>query len=66
MYACMCKHDSVYTVRSIELKFHMYITGHRWTNPIDFGEYRKNNFLHGYKKELLYITAYEVKFLNVF
>ena len=32
--------DSVQTVQSIELKFRMYITGHRRMNPIDFGEFR--------------------------
>ena len=39
VYVCMyvSEHDSVSTVDSIELKFGMYITGHRRTNPIDFG-----------------------------
>ena len=31
-------------MHSIELKFCMYITGHRRTNPIDFGEYWINSF----------------------
>ena len=48
-------------VHSIENKFGMYITGHRRTNPIDFGEYRMNIFLQEHKKEFLYIAAYEVK-----
>ena len=39
----------------------MYITGHRRTNPIDFGEYRMNSFFTGAQKEFLYIAAYEVK-----
>ena len=57
---------SIQMGHSIELKFGMYITGHRRTNPIDFGEYRMNSFLQEYKKEFLYITAYGVKFFNVF
>ena len=52
------KCSNIQTVRSIELKFGMYSTGHRRTNPIDFGEY----WMREYKKEFLYITAYGVKF----
>ena len=55
MYVCVCvyacvyvsEHDSVQTVRSNEFTFGMYITGHRRTNPIDFGEYRMNRFFTG-------------------
>ena len=44
MCVCMCvnvyesEHDSVLTVYSINLKFGMYIIGHRQTNSIVFGE----------------------------
>ena len=41
------------TVNSIELKFGMYITDHRRTNPIDFGEYRMNRFFTGVQKRIL-------------
>ena len=54
-------------VHSIEIKFGMHIIGHRRTNTIDFGVRRINSFfLHEYKKEVLYITAYGVKLLKVF
>ena len=41
----------------------MYITGHCPTFCMDFGKFRINMhfFQEKYKKELLYITAYEVK-----
>ena len=38
--------SSIQMVHSNELKFGMYITGHRRTNPIDFGEYRMNSFFY--------------------
>ena len=41
------------TVNSIELKFDMYITGHRRTNPINFGEYRMNSFFTDVQKRTL-------------
>ena len=47
-------------MQSIELKFGMRITGHRLTNPIDFGECR---LFTGVKK-ILYITAYGVNSLK--
>ena len=52
-------------MHSIEFKFGVYITGHRRTNPIDFGENRMNSFLQEYKKEFLYNTAYEINFFKV-
>ena len=36
-------------LHSIELKFSLYIMGHRWL--IDFGECRMNTFLLEYKKK---------------
>ena len=61
------EHDRVWTVHSVELKLGVYITGHRRTNPIDFGEYRmKSFFLQECKKKFWYITAYGVKFFKVF
>ena len=51
--AYVCEHDSVETVHSIEFKFGMYITAHRWTNPIDLSEYRMNNFYAGVLKRIL-------------
>ena len=68
MYACVyvSEHDIVWTVHSIELKFGIDITGHRQTNPIDFGEYRMNRFLQECKKVFLYVTAYGVKFFKMF
>ena len=54
-------------MNSIELKFGIYVTGHRQKNPIDFNEYPMDSFfLQGYEKECLYITAYEVNFIKVF
>ena len=41
-------------VNSIEFKFGMYITGHRRTNPIDFGEYRMNSSFTGVEKKNYY------------
>ena len=32
----------------------MYITGHRWTNPIDLGEYRMNSFFYRNTKGYCY------------
>ena len=40
-------------VNAIEFKFGMYIRGHRQTNPTEFGEYWKNNFLTGVQKRIL-------------
>ena len=40
-------------MHSIEFKFGMYITGHRRTNPIDFGEHRTNSFFTGVQKRIL-------------
>ena len=40
-------------MHSIELKFGMYITGHRWTNPIGFVEFRINVFFTIVKKRIL-------------
>ena len=60
------KCSSIQIVHSIELKFGMYIIGHRSTNCIDFGEYRMNSFLQEFKKEFLYIRAYGVKFFELF
>ena len=37
----------------IKLKFGMHITGHRRKNPINFGEYRMNNFFTGVQKRIL-------------
>ena len=34
------KCSNIQMVHSIKLKFGMYIIGHRFTNSIDFGEYR--------------------------
>ena len=54
-------------MHSIELKFGVYITDHRRTNPIDLGECQMYSFfLQEYKKEFLYITANEVKFFKGF
>ena len=47
------KCSNMQTVNSIELKFGRYITGHRWANSIDFGEYRINSFLTGVQKRTL-------------
>ena len=47
------KCSSIQMVHSIELKFGMYITSHRRTNPIDFGEYRMNSFFTGAQKRIL-------------
>ena len=47
------KCSSIQIVHSIELKFGMYITGHRRTNPINFGEYPMNRFFTGVKKKIL-------------
>ena len=65
VYANVSEHDSVYAVHSIEFKFGMYGTGHRQTNPIDFGEYRMNCFSRGVQKKFLYITANGVKSFKV-
>ena len=40
-------------MHSIELKFGMYNTGHRRTNPIDFDEYRIYNFFAGVQERNL-------------
>ena len=40
-------------VHSIELDFGMHITGHRWVNHIDFGEYRMFIYITGVKKGIL-------------
>ena len=57
MVMCVCvhvsEHNSVQTAHSIEIKFVMYITGHRRTNPTDFGEYRMNSFFTGVQKRIL-------------
>ena len=60
MYVCMyvSEYNSVKTIHSIEFKFGMYITGHRWTNPIDFGEYWMNSFFTGVQKRIL--THYDL------
>ena len=49
------KCSSIQTVHSIKsiLKFGMYITGHRRTNPIDFGKYPMNSFFTGAQKRIL-------------
>ena len=41
-------------VLSIEFKFRMYITGHRRTKPVDFGEYQMNCFFTGIQKRNSY------------
>ena len=47
---CVCmhvsEHDSVLPVYPIELKFGMYMTGHRRTNPTDFGKCRMYSFFY--------------------
>ena len=40
-------------VHSIELKFGMYIIGHRPTSFIDFGEQRINSIFTGAQKRIL-------------
>ena len=40
-------------MHSIELKFGMYIAGHHWTNPIDFGEYQMYSFFTGVQERIL-------------
>ena len=59
------KCSSIQTVHSIELKFAMYIIGHRLTYCADFSKFRINRFfflfLQQHKKEFLYITTYRVK-----
>ena len=52
-------------MHSIEFKFGMYITGHRRTNPVDFGEFRLNSVFIGVEKLFLYITAYGAKYFKV-
>ena len=47
------KSSSIQMVHSIELKFGMYITGHRRTSPVDFGEYWMNSFFTGVQKRIL-------------
>ena len=47
------KCSSIQIVRSTELKFSMYITGHCRRNSIDFGEHRKNSFFTGVQKVIL-------------
>ena len=41
-------------MHSIELEFGMYITDHRRTNPIDFGECRIYSFFIGVQKKSTY------------
>ena len=36
-----------------EFKFDMHITGHRQTNPIDFGKYPMNSFFTEVQKRFL-------------
>ena len=55
LYVSEC--DSAETVRLIELKLGMHVTGHRRTNPIDFCKCRLNSFffffLTGVKGKIL-------------
>ena len=48
------KCSSIQMVHSIELKFGMYITSYRRTNPIDFGEYQMNSFFYSSTKKNSY------------
>ena len=41
-------------VHFIEFKFGKYIAGHRWMNPIEFGEYQINSFFTGVQKKNSY------------
>ena len=47
------KCSSIQMVHSIELKFGMYIIGHRPTYSIDFDEFRINSFFTGEQKRIL-------------
>ena len=40
-------------MHSIELKFSIYIIGHRFTYSISFGEFRINNIFTGVQKRIL-------------
>ena len=40
-------------VHSFELKFRMYIIGHRPTYCVEFGEFRINRFFTGTQKRIL-------------
>ena len=44
---------SIWRVHSIQLKFGMYIIGHRQKNSIDFGECKMHNFFAGAQKSIL-------------
>ena len=48
------EYDSFELLHFIELKFDMYITGHRWTNPIDFDECRMYRFSYWSTKKNSY------------
>ena len=43
----------------------MYITGHRLTYFVDFGDIRIDSSFTGAKKKILLIAAYGVKLLEV-
>ena len=45
--------SSIQMVYSIELKFGMYIIGHRPTYCVEFGEFRINSFFTGAQKRIL-------------
>ena len=61
------KCSNIQIEHSIELKFGMYILGHRSTNCVEFGEFRLNSFFFSqeHTKEFLFITAYGVKLQEV-
>ena len=46
------KHSSIQTVQSIELKFDVYVKGHRITFCVDFSESRSNSFFTGVQKRI--------------
>ena len=53
------KCSSIQMVQSIELKFGMYIIGHRPTNCVEFGEFRINIFFPGVlKRNLIYCSQW--------
>ena len=47
------KYSSIQMVRSIELKFSMYIIRHCPTHCVEFGEFRINSFFTGTQKRIL-------------
>ena len=47
------KCSSIDMVHSIDLKFGMYIIGHRPTHCVEFGEFRINSFFTGAQKRIL-------------